>query len=221
MHILIGGGSGFIGSALTKRFRQRGDMVTCISRTAGPGRITWNDIDNGYVCRWFRLLGRRRDDAVNARGRRRRYRDFSRQRFLVAADPCDLHCRPRSPGQGALHRSRLPSPDGTGFDPRSTGRTGGRRGERTQLEPCYRSSAFIGIVNAAPPRVADAVEIMRPGNAAAQNKDRVRPREALSVRTPGSLREAVMFFAPNRSFRLAWIRRWETVRPAPSEVATA
>ncbi len=49
MHVLIGGGSGFIGSALTARFRARGDKVTWISRTAGPDRITWQDIERGDV----------------------------------------------------------------------------------------------------------------------------------------------------------------------------
>ena len=41
LHYVIGGGSGFIGSALTEALRQRGDRVTWISRTAGPDRITW------------------------------------------------------------------------------------------------------------------------------------------------------------------------------------
>jgi uncharacterized protein len=41
-HIVIGGGSGFIGSALAKRLRARGDRVTLISRTAGEDRITWS-----------------------------------------------------------------------------------------------------------------------------------------------------------------------------------
>ncbi len=40
-HYVIGGGSGFIGSALTRALRDRGDRVTWISRTAGPDRITW------------------------------------------------------------------------------------------------------------------------------------------------------------------------------------
>lgn len=43
-HVVIGGGSGFIGSALTAALQARGDRVTLISRTAGPGRITWNDL---------------------------------------------------------------------------------------------------------------------------------------------------------------------------------
>jgi uncharacterized protein len=43
-HVIIGGGSGFIGSALSQALRQRGDAVTLISRTPGPGRITWDDI---------------------------------------------------------------------------------------------------------------------------------------------------------------------------------
>lgn len=41
-HFLIGGGSGFIGSALASALRDRGDRVTLISRTAGAGRITWD-----------------------------------------------------------------------------------------------------------------------------------------------------------------------------------
>jgi len=43
-HVLIGGGSGFIGSALTRALVARGDQVTIISRTAGPGRITWEEL---------------------------------------------------------------------------------------------------------------------------------------------------------------------------------
>jgi len=43
-HVVIGGGSGFIGSALAASLRARGDVVTVISRTAGPGRITWEDV---------------------------------------------------------------------------------------------------------------------------------------------------------------------------------
>lgn len=43
-HVLIGGGSGFIGSALTHALLARGDRVTILSRQAGPGRITWEDL---------------------------------------------------------------------------------------------------------------------------------------------------------------------------------
>lgn len=43
-HVLIGGGSGFIGSALATALVGRGDRVTLISRTAGPGRMTWDDL---------------------------------------------------------------------------------------------------------------------------------------------------------------------------------
>jgi len=47
-HVLIGGGSGFIGRALTRVLEARGDRVTIVSRTAGaPGeqRITWDDLE--------------------------------------------------------------------------------------------------------------------------------------------------------------------------------
>lgn len=43
-HIVIGGGSGFIGSALAHALVIRGDVVTLISRSAGSGRITWEDL---------------------------------------------------------------------------------------------------------------------------------------------------------------------------------
>ena len=79
MHILIGGGSGFIGSALTVRFRARGDRVTWISRTAGPHRVTWQDVERGDVppC----------DVVINLAGQhildvRRRWNDAYRQEVL-------------------------------------------------------------------------------------------------------------------------------------------
>lgn len=43
-HVLIGGGSGFIGTALSRALWARGDKVTVISRTPGLGRITWDDL---------------------------------------------------------------------------------------------------------------------------------------------------------------------------------
>jgi uncharacterized protein (TIGR01777 family) len=43
-HVVIGGGSGFIGSALSLALRSRGDRVTLISRTPGPGRMTWSEL---------------------------------------------------------------------------------------------------------------------------------------------------------------------------------
>ncbi len=43
-HILIGGGSGFVGRALTQALRARGDRVTWISRSPGQDRLTWDEI---------------------------------------------------------------------------------------------------------------------------------------------------------------------------------
>ena len=43
-HILIGGGSGFIGRALTQTLRTQGHRVTWVSRTPGLNRITWEQI---------------------------------------------------------------------------------------------------------------------------------------------------------------------------------
>jgi uncharacterized protein len=44
IHVLIGGGSGFIGSALCDVLRARGDRVTLISRTPGADRMTWREL---------------------------------------------------------------------------------------------------------------------------------------------------------------------------------
>ena len=44
-HVLIGGGSGFVGRALTAALEARGDRVTIVSREPGPGRITWEALD--------------------------------------------------------------------------------------------------------------------------------------------------------------------------------
>lgn len=44
MRCLIGGGSGFVGSALAKALRARGDEVVLVSRKGGPGRITWTEV---------------------------------------------------------------------------------------------------------------------------------------------------------------------------------
>ena len=44
--VMIGGGSGFIGTALRAKLEARGDEVILISRTPGPGRITWEDVQS-------------------------------------------------------------------------------------------------------------------------------------------------------------------------------
>lgn len=40
-----GGGTGFIGTALTKLLRETGYDVLFISRTSGKNRITWDDLN--------------------------------------------------------------------------------------------------------------------------------------------------------------------------------
>ncbi|XP_014243259.1 epimerase family protein SDR39U1-like [Cimex lectularius] len=45
-HVLIGGGSGFIGSALRHVLKSKGYDITVISRMPGPRRVTWFDICN-------------------------------------------------------------------------------------------------------------------------------------------------------------------------------
>ncbi|XP_017866997.1 PREDICTED: epimerase family protein SDR39U1 isoform X1 [Drosophila arizonae] len=44
-HTLIGGGTGFIGSHLSKHLAKNGYEVTVISRMPGPKRITWHELE--------------------------------------------------------------------------------------------------------------------------------------------------------------------------------
>ena len=44
LRILIGGGSGFVGKALTSSLRNQGHKVTIISTRASPSALTWEDI---------------------------------------------------------------------------------------------------------------------------------------------------------------------------------
>ncbi|XP_051836527.1 epimerase family protein SDR39U1 isoform X2 [Antechinus flavipes] len=46
MKVLIGGGTGFIGRALTHLLHSRGHEVTVVSRQPGANRITWNELTN-------------------------------------------------------------------------------------------------------------------------------------------------------------------------------
>ncbi|XP_028616153.1 LOW QUALITY PROTEIN: epimerase family protein SDR39U1-like [Grammomys surdaster] len=44
MRVLIGGGTGFIGTALTRLLKARGHEVKLVSRQPGPGPITWGEL---------------------------------------------------------------------------------------------------------------------------------------------------------------------------------
>ncbi|XP_068023660.1 epimerase family protein SDR39U1 isoform X2 [Melanerpes formicivorus] len=44
MRVLVGGGTGFVGSALTQLLRGRGHEVTHVSRRAGRDRISWEEL---------------------------------------------------------------------------------------------------------------------------------------------------------------------------------
>nr|KAF6388752.1 short chain dehydrogenase/reductase family 39U member 1 [Myotis myotis] len=44
MRVLVGGGTGFIGTALSQLLKARGHEVTLVSRQPGPGRITWDEL---------------------------------------------------------------------------------------------------------------------------------------------------------------------------------
>ncbi|XP_022207961.2 epimerase family protein SDR39U1 [Nilaparvata lugens] len=48
-HVLLGGGTGFIGSAFSYLLKSKGYEVTIISRMPGPQRMTWFDIDENGI----------------------------------------------------------------------------------------------------------------------------------------------------------------------------
>ena len=44
--VLVGGGTGFIGSELCKNLKRKGYLPVVVSRTAGDSKITYNDLKN-------------------------------------------------------------------------------------------------------------------------------------------------------------------------------
>lgn len=48
MKVAITGGTGLVGSALAEALNARGDQAIVVSRTAGPGRLTW-DVAEGFA----------------------------------------------------------------------------------------------------------------------------------------------------------------------------
>ncbi|XP_074782647.1 epimerase family protein SDR39U1 isoform X4 [Athene noctua] len=46
MRVLVGGGTGFVGRALTQLLRSRGHEVTHVSRQGGEGRIAWEKLSH-------------------------------------------------------------------------------------------------------------------------------------------------------------------------------
>lgn len=49
MSLTIGGGTGFIGSSLTKLLTSKGYDVTIISRMPGLKRMTWHELDSNGI----------------------------------------------------------------------------------------------------------------------------------------------------------------------------
>ncbi|KAG6801355.1 epimerase family protein SDR39U1 [Apis mellifera caucasica] len=44
-HVVIGGGTGFIGTQIINSLSHKGASYTCISRMPGPNRISWHDLE--------------------------------------------------------------------------------------------------------------------------------------------------------------------------------
>ncbi|MEM7058995.1 MAG: TIGR01777 family oxidoreductase [Pseudomonadota bacterium] len=80
-HIIVGGGSGFIGQVLTIRLREAGHRVTWISRSPGPDRITWDQLERDGLPKC--------DAVVNLAGQhildmRRRWTDAYRDEVIAS-----------------------------------------------------------------------------------------------------------------------------------------
>ncbi|CAL7936185.1 unnamed protein product [Xylocopa violacea] len=45
-HVVIGGGTGFIGTHIINSLSRKGVSYTCISRMPGPNRISWHDVES-------------------------------------------------------------------------------------------------------------------------------------------------------------------------------
>lgn len=103
MHILVGGGTGFIGKYLCSYLRQRGHIVTAISRYEGKDRITWQQL------RWDEAPADV-DAVVNLAGNRfMDYRYFTSTNFgsssaqeqfqtsrWTTAKVCQMYCQERA-----------------------------------------------------------------------------------------------------------------------------
>ncbi|XP_017885628.1 epimerase family protein SDR39U1 [Ceratina calcarata] len=44
-HVVIGGGTGFVGTQIINSLSRKGVSFTCISRMPGPGRMSWHDLE--------------------------------------------------------------------------------------------------------------------------------------------------------------------------------
>jgi len=49
LRVVVGGGTGFIGNHLCNKLVASGHSVTIISRTPGPGRVSWNQVNQGEL----------------------------------------------------------------------------------------------------------------------------------------------------------------------------
>ncbi|XP_035679683.1 epimerase family protein SDR39U1-like isoform X1 [Branchiostoma floridae] len=63
--VLIGGGSGFIGTALRKLLEHRGYQVTLISRTPGKNKITWDEVKKTGLPECYAVVGMQGSNILN------------------------------------------------------------------------------------------------------------------------------------------------------------
>lgn len=68
LHILIGGGKGFIGGHLTNKLSSQGHRVTHISRKPTHGHLTWKDFEYRNIFQDMALAGHKIDAVVQLSG---------------------------------------------------------------------------------------------------------------------------------------------------------
>lgn len=65
MQVIIGGGTGFLGSALRRLLQQKGHEVTVVSRSAGKGKITWNQLNRDGLPQCDAVVGLSGENVLN------------------------------------------------------------------------------------------------------------------------------------------------------------
>lgn len=68
LHVLVGGGRGFIGNNLTKHLIDKGHKVTVISRNPTHGNVTWKDFEYRNIFQDMALSGNKVDAVVQLSG---------------------------------------------------------------------------------------------------------------------------------------------------------
>ncbi|XP_001637995.2 epimerase family protein SDR39U1 [Nematostella vectensis] len=66
MRVLVGGGTGFVGRNLTAALKSKGHDIVIISRTAGPGKVTWDQITKSGLPQCQAVVNLAGENVLNA-----------------------------------------------------------------------------------------------------------------------------------------------------------